>query len=64
MKRRMMGHVWVHARYPLSLYIPSVDAARVYEQETAKTHLFEARAPPKVSMCQQGAMCTSQRVQP
>ena len=26
-----LGPVWVHARYPLSLYIPSVDAACVYE---------------------------------
>ena len=25
-----LGPVWVHARYPLSLYIPSVDAACVY----------------------------------
>ena len=27
----LLGPVWVHARYPLSLYIPSVDAACVYE---------------------------------
>jgi hypothetical protein len=26
-----LGPVWVHARDPLSLYIPSVDAACVYE---------------------------------
>jgi hypothetical protein len=26
-----LGPVWVYARYPLSLYIPSVDAACVYE---------------------------------
>jgi hypothetical protein len=26
-----LGPMWVHARYPLSLYIPSVDEACVYE---------------------------------